>query len=226
MTDTTVYLKKVPVFDHLSKQDLQLIDKIVKVKKYPKDSIIFIEGEYGNELYFVISGIVKVSKMLSDGSEKILHFLKDGDIFAEVLLFSGGEYPATVQAVEDCEIGVVTNEDLEDLLKERGDITFKIIEVMAERLRTAQYHIRDLALRDVNGRLVSILLTLARDHGEETERGHCININLSHQELANLIGASRETVARILSSWKKQGFIEVDKQVISITDVEGLKTVL
>jgi len=223
---TTVYLRKIPVFAHLSEEDLELIDRIVRIKTYPKDSIIFVEGDYGSELYFVKSGKVKISKMLEDGSEKILHFLKEGDIFAEVLIFNGGEYPATAQAISDSEIGIIVNEDLEKLLKERGDITFKIIEVMAKRLRSAQYHIRDLALRDVDGRLASSLLVLAEDHGEETERGHCININLSQQQLANLVGASRETVARTLSSWKKQGLIEVEKQVIRIIDPEGLRSIL
>lgn len=226
MVNTGVYLRKIPVFANLSEEDLGLIDTLVTIKKYPKDSFVFFEGEYGNGLYFVKSGKVKVSKMLEDGSEKTLHFLKEGDIFAEVLIFSGGEFPATAQCIEDSEIGIIANEDLEGLLKERGDITFKIIEVMSERLRAAQYHIRDLALRDAEGRLASFLLALAKDYGEKTEQGQCININLSHQQLANMVGASRETVARILSAWKKQRLIKVEKQVISIIDIEGIKAIL
>lgn len=223
MANTTIYLRKIPVFAHLSEQELKLIDQVVKVQQYPKGSIVFVEGEYGDELYFLISGNLKVCKTVADGGEKILHFLKSGDIFAEVLIFKGGEYPATVEAIEDCEVGIIGNKDLERILKERGDILYKILEVMAERLRAAQYHIRDLALRDVEGRLASSLLALVEDHGEETEDGHCLNINLSQQQLASLVGTSRETVARILSSWKKQGLVEVEKQVIKIIDVEGLK---
>lgn len=218
MVNTTVYLKKIPVFAHLSQEYLEIIEKIVIVRKYPKGSLVFVEGDFGNELYFIISGKVKVSKMLEDGSEKILHFLKEGDIFAEVLVFKGGEYPATAQVMEDSEIGIISNEDLERLLKERGDITFKIIEVMAQRLREAQYHIRDLALRDVDARLAISLLSLAEDHGP--------NIRFNQQQLANLIGASRETVARTLSSWKKQGLIQVEKSVISIIDVERLRNLI
>lgn len=226
MENNTVYLRKIPVFSHLPEQDLELIASIVKLKTFSKDSVVFEEGEYGDELYFVKRGKIKISKMLEDGSEKILHFLKEGDIFAEVLIFHGGEYPATAQAMEDSEVGLIYNRDLKKLLENRGDITFKIIEVMAERLRNAQYHIRDLALRDAYGRLASSLLTLAEEHGEETEHGRCLNISLSQQQLANLIGASRETVGRILSSWKKQGWIEVDKQMIRIVDKEGLRTLL
>lgn len=226
MGNNWIYLKKIPVFAHLSQEDIKLIGSIVRLKRFPKDSLVFEEGEYGNELYFVKHGKVQISKMLEDGSQKILHFLKDGDIFAEVLIFHGGEYPATAQVLEDSEIGIIANDDLGELLKQRGDITFKIIEVMAERLREAQYHIRDLALRDAYGRLASSLLTLAENHGEETDRGRCIKINLSQQQLANLIGSSRETVARILSSWKKRGWIEVDKQVIWIVDIEGIKAYL
>jgi len=217
------YLKKIPIFSHLTEEELKKVDEITKVRKYRKNMIIFIEGEYGNELYFIKKGSVKISKLLEDGSEKILHFLKEGDIFAEVLLLGGGEYPATAEAIEDAEIGIIENELLEELLRKNGEITLKILKVMAERLRRAQYHIRDLALRDAYGRLTSVLLDLGEEYGEKTQRGVKISLKLSQQQLANLVGTSRETVARILGVWRKEGIIKVNNQFIEILDINRLK---
>jgi len=223
MENNLAYLKRIPIFSSLSEEELKLVDKIAKVRKYRKNMIIFVEGEYGDELYFVKSGKVKISKLLEDGSEKILHFLKEGDIFAEVLLFGGGEYPATAEVIEDAEIGIIENKPLEELLRKNGEITLKILKVMAERLRRAQYHIRDLALRDAYGRLASALISLIEEHGNETENGTSITIQLSQQQLANIIGSSRETVARILSTWKKEGIIKMDRQAIKVIDLEALE---
>jgi len=217
------YLRKIPVFSHLTDEELKMVDEITKVRKYRKNMLIFVEGEHGDELYFVKKGRVKISKLLEDGSEKILHILKERDIFAEVLLFGGGEYPATAEVIEDAEIGIIENKPLEELLKKNGEMTLKILKVMAERLRRAQYHIRDLALRDACGRLSSVLLDLVEEHGEETPDGVKISVKLSQQQLANMVGTSRETAARILGMWRKEGIIKVNNQIIEIVDMERLK---
>lgn len=217
------YLRKISVFSDLEEEELKLVEKITKLRRYRKNMVIFVEGEYGDELYFVKSGRVKISKLHEDGSEKILHFLSPGDIFAEVLLFGGGEYPATAETMEDSEIGIIENKDLEELLEENAHMSVKILKIMAVRLREAQYHIRDLALRDTYGRLASMLINLGREHGKECNKGTSIALNLSQQQIANMIGSSRETVARILNSWKKDKIIEVDRQVITILNIEALE---
>ena len=217
------YLKRIPLFSHLLDEELELVERITKIKKYQKNTIIFFEGEHGDELYFVKKGKVKIYKLAEDGNEKILHFLKEGDIFAEILLFGGGEYPATAQVIEDSEVGIIENKSLEELLKENGEITLKLLKIMAQRLRDAQYHIRDLALRDAYGRLASTLIDLSRDHGEKEKDGTSIVLNLSQQQLANMIGCSRETVARILGTWKNEQILEMDRQIIRILDAEALE---
>ena len=219
-----IYLKKIPVFAHLSDEELELVEKITKVRKYRKNMIIFVEDEHGDELYFIKRGKVKISKLAEDGSEKILHFLKEGDIFAEVLLLGGGPYPATAEVLENSEIGIIENRDLEKLLTKNGEITLKILKVMADRLRQAQMHIRDLALLDAYGRLASALISLVEDHGKKKDDCTWIDINLSQQQLASVIGVSRETVARILSTWKKEKIIEIDNQLIKIKDFDALKS--
>ncbi len=221
--EITSCLRRLPFFTGLGEEELQAVGDMMITRRYKKQMIIFMEGEPGEGLYIVISGKVKLFKLLDDGREKTLHFMQPGDIFAEVLLFDGGPYPATAQAMEDAEVGLIRHHDMEVLLRRNPDITLKILRVMSKRLRQAQLHVRDLAYMDVYARLGETLWHLTKEHGKDTERGYLIDIPLSQQELANLVGASRETVARILSEWKRAGEIDVSRQRITVRNPERLR---
>ncbi|BCV20862.1 Crp/Fnr family transcriptional regulator [Moorella sp. Hama-1] len=223
MADSWEFLRQVPVFAGLNPEELQHIASLALRRRYRKNMYIFMEGEPGDAIYFVTRGAIKLFQVLEDGREKILHFVREGEIFAEVLLFEGGLYPATAQTLEDTEVGIIRNADMEELLSRHGEMAVKIIKVMSRRLRQAQNHIRDLALKGAYGRLASSLLQLARQYGKPREDGVTIDLNLSQQELASLIGTSRETVARILSDFKRLGTVEVERQRITIIEPEKLR---
>jgi CRP/FNR family transcriptional regulator len=215
-------LKHVPIFADLADDEQEKISRIIIYRKYRKGMIIFMEGEPGDELYFVKEGRVKLAKLLEDGREQILHFVQKGEVFAEILLFDGGSFPATSEVMEDAEIGIIRNADLDKMLREYPDIAIKLLKVMSKRLRRAQMQIRDLALKDTFGRMASALLKLAGEYGVVKDGVVIIDFSLSQQELANLIGSSRETVARILSDFKRQKLISVNRQKISILNKNGL----
>lgn len=223
MKETWEYLKQIPLFSDLTPGELKKIADLAITKRYRKNMYVFMEGEPGTAFYFVRSGAIKLFQVLEDGREKILHFVREGEIFAEVVLFEGGPYPATAQTMEDTEVGCIRNEDMEDLLRRNGEMAVKIIKVMSRRLRQAQNHIRDLALKGAYGRLASALWNLAEEYGKYRDGKVIIDLSLSQQELANLIGTSRETVARILSEFRRLGIIRVDKQRILVVDPRQLK---
>ncbi|MBE3572564.1 MAG: Crp/Fnr family transcriptional regulator [Moorella humiferrea] len=223
MPESWEFLRQVPVFADLSPEELQHIASLAQVRRYRKNMYIFMQGEPGDAIYFVKKGAIKLFQVLEDGREKILHFVREGEIFAEVLLFEGGPYPATAETLEDSEVGIIRNADMERLLSRHGEMAVKIIKVMSRRLRRAQEHIRDLALKGAYGRLASTLLQLAKDYGTPRADGVTIELNLSQQELASLIGTSRETVARILSDFKRLGAVGVERQRITILSPQKLK---
>lgn len=224
MQSYSEFIKKIPIFMDLSPQEAESIGQLTIVRKYRKNMIIFMEGEPGEALYFLLSGKVKISKLTADGREQILHILQAGDIFAEVVLIDRGPYPATAEVIEEAQVGMLRNDDVENLIRTNPDIALKILKVMSKRLRQAQVQVRDLALKDTYGRLASMLLILAKDHGGPCENGVKIDLSLSRQELANLIGTSRETVTRILSDFKRSKVIDIDKQEIVIIDEKKLRT--
>jgi CRP/FNR family transcriptional regulator len=222
-SEVASYLAEVPIFQGLNQRELQSIADIAIVRHYKKGMVIFVEGEPGDGLYLVKTGVVKIAKTLADGREKTLHYLREGNIFAEVLLFDGGSFPATAEALEDAEIAILRRTKFEALLAENGTITLKILKVMSRRLRQAQVQVRDLSYADVYARTAFNLLQLAKEHGVPGSEGQIIDLALSQQELASLVGTSRETVARIFSEWKRKGIVAVSNQRITILKPDRLQ---
>lgn len=216
-------LKQLPILHNISEDDLETLAAVTVVRKYKKGMIIFMEGEPGDALYFVRKGRIKLSKMQEDGREQILHYVNDGDIFAEVLLFDGGHFPATAEVMKETEIGIINNKDLNNFLRQSPEVMLQILHVMSRRLREAQLKIRDLALKDTNSRLVSLLLKMGEEHGIEENGCVKVNLNMTQQEIANLIGSSRETVARLLGDLKRMKIIDFTRSNLTIYNVQKLE---
>lgn len=217
------YLRKIPYFNVLSESSLFEINKIAVEKEYKKNTVIFYEGDEGDAIYFVKKGKVKISKISQQGKEHIIRIMEDGDIFAESLLFIGGKYPATAEAIEDSKIIVLKNKDIENLILNNNEVALGIIKLMAKRLQNVAVIIENLALKDSLGRTVSILLTFAREKGIQGKDGIAIELNLNRQDLANMVGTSRENMTRILSQLDKEGVIKLERHAIIIKDVNALK---
>lgn len=220
--DAIQHLKKLPVFTELSDEQLVSINTIITERSYRKGTVIFMEGEPGEGFHFVKSGKVKIIKMTDDGREHIIHILGPGDLFAEVLLFNNRPYPATAIAGEDARVGIIKNTDLERLVLTNNAIALQLIKALSQRLLYAQQKIKNLALNDVTARTAETLLRLGREHGRQTTKGIEINLDLSRQDLASLVGTTRETVTRTLSVLKKDGLIEFDGHQLIITNPQKL----
>lgn len=216
-------LKKAPVFSDLSDKDLEQISSVTIVKNLRKGTIIFMEGDRGEAFYFIKHGKVKVYKTTPDGRELIFAILSDGDVFAEVALFNDVAYPAGAEVLEDSCIGMIRNEDLENLIKKNAEIALHIIKVFSKKLYNSQQKVKELALGDTYTRTAQTIIKLAQNNGKQTTEGIELQLDLSRQDLANLIGTARETVSRALSQFKKEGSIDIDRKKIVIKDMQKLK---
>jgi len=218
------YLRKIYLFTGLNDGELNEIASLVLERRYQKGRIIFVEGEPGEAIYFLKSGLVKVSKQDGEGREHTLHYVNPGDIFGEVVLFDAGGYPATAEVVENAEVGLIRNRDMDRLLLKNPVMTLEMLKIMARRLRNSQQQIMELALKDTTRRLAGLLLKLAEEHGVAGDKGMMIDLPLTNQELANLIGTSRETVNRILGEFRRRKAITVVKQEGIFVNRERLET--
>ncbi|MCL6638522.1 MAG: Crp/Fnr family transcriptional regulator [Firmicutes bacterium] len=210
------YLKRIPLFSALTEEELAEIAAVAIERRYQKGRIIFMEGEPGEAIYFLKSGLIKVTKQDEDGREHILHYVNPGDVFAEVVLFDAGGYPATAEVLEDAEVGMIRNKDMDRVLVKNPVMALELLKIMARRLRNAQQQIMELALKDTTRRLAGLLLKLAGDHGVEKSGGVQISLPLTNQELASMVGTSRETVNRILSEFRRKKAVSTTRQGIVV----------
>lgn len=218
------YLKRIYLFAGLNDDELNEIAALTLERRYQKGRILFVEGEPGEAIYILKSGLIKVSKQDGEGREHTLHYVNPGDVFAEVVLFDGGGYPATAEVVEDAEVGLIRNRDMDRLLIKNPGMTLEMLKIMARRLRNAQQQIMELALKDTTRRLAGLLLKLSEEHGEARDNGILISLPLTNQELANLVGTSRETVNRILSEFRRRKAVSTMKQEGIVVNKTKLET--
>ncbi len=224
--DTVKYLKGCPLFADLDESYLAEIAHLVRDRQYAKGSLVFIEGEPGEAIYILKKGLVKLTKRTEDGREHILRFIYPGEVFAEVVIFDNGEYPATAEVQKNSLIGVIRNADMKQLIANNPDIAVAMLSIMAKRLRIAQERAMNLALNDVRRRLVFLLLEMAAEYGKPAKEGITIDMALTNQELASMIGTSRESANRIISDLKKSGLIDVNRRQIIIKDRQKLRNLM
>lgn len=217
-------IKHFSFFSELGEDDLERIADISLERKYKKNMIIFMEGDPGEAFYYIKSGKVKIYRTYEDGKEHILHILGDGEVFGEATLFNNIPYPASAIVYEDSVIGIIKNRDLEKLMRENSEMTLKLIKILTKKLLFAQQKVRDLAFNDVFARTASQLVKLAADYGKKTGRGIRIEIQLSRQELADMVGTTRETVSRVISKFKKEKSITEEEDKIVILNEDKLKS--
>jgi len=207
-------IRRVPLFATLSEDEFKRLEHIFQVKTYRKNQIIFLEEETGNYMYIVLAGKVKVTKSTAGGKETILAIHQPGDFFGEMALLDGRTSPATVSAMEDCRIATIYNADFQRLLMGNEKVVRQIIQVLCTRLRQVWSQVQDLSYSTADDRIRAGILQLSRKHGVQDARGIIIDLKITHQELAELVGTSRETVTRTLARLQKQGILQLDQRRI------------
>jgi CRP/FNR family cyclic AMP-dependent transcriptional regulator len=210
-------LRAVPLFAGLDDQELDSVYAIARKRTYPKGSFILLEGDPGDALYLILAGEVKVVTQGADGREFILAVQRAGDFFGEMSVFDGQPRSASVVATEDATFLVLHKQEFLDQVKHSLPILFKFLITLCQRFRESNQKLRDLALLDVPHRVCKALVTLGERVGRVSEAGNLIIPKRpTHQDVANWIGSSRETVTRVFNELEKQGYISLPGRTVVI----------
>ena len=214
--ERTSALKAVPFCTLRSDRELDVIRAVASEKSYPKNAVVLTEGEMGDSLYMIQSGKVKVFIGDEEGREIILKILGPGAFFGEMSMIDKQPRSASVTTIEPSTFQVLTHAAFERCVEQEPRIANMVMQILAQRVREADRKIGTLALMDVYGRVANTLLELA-----VTSNGKLIvSEKLSQQELANMVGASREMVNRILKDLTDGGFISIEAKAITIINRE------
>ena len=217
------FLRQTPIFTGLSEDELDKIVPLIIKRKLKKNTVIFHENDPSSAFYLVKTGRIKIYKVSRDGREQVLSILGDGQIFGDVPTFDGRPYPATAATMADSEIYLINRDNFNDMVRRNPDIAMKIIRALGGRLRQALELVRDLSFKQVPHRLAGLLLKLGKQYGQETEEGLLIDLSMSRQDLADIVGTSRETVTRELKKLERAGMLIIDRRLITVTDREQLE---
>ncbi len=214
-------IRSVPLFSTLTDEEFNQLAHIFVARAYRKNQVIFLEEETGNYMYLVLSGKVKVAKAGAGGKETILAIHRTGDFFGEMSLLDGKTAPATVSAMEDSKIISVSGTDFHKYLLSNQKVMLQIIQVLCARLRQV-WQTQSLSSSTADARIRMGVYQLAKKHGIRDAHGTIIDLRITHQELAEMVGTSRETVTRVLTRLREQGVIEIDQRRITLLDPKAL----
>ncbi len=204
-------LEDIPLFADLPESDLQTLTGHVTTRRYKKNTIVVTKGDESDSLYIIQSGRARVYLDDEHGNEITIRTLEPGEAFGELALLSGEPRAANVVTLEDTELSVISKQDFMNCLTNNPAISIRIIKALVERIQAMTEDISSLALLDVYGRVAKVLTKHAHDQG-----GKPVTERLTHQEIANLVGASREMVSRILKDLRAGGYISVEDKRITL----------
>jgi CRP/FNR family transcriptional regulator, cyclic AMP receptor protein len=202
-------LRGIPLFSCLGPEEFDEVHRRMVEKRFHKNQVVLMEEDTANYIYIVYSGKVRVVHLGSDGSERILAVHKRGDIFGEMAMLDAKTAPATVIAMEDVEIGLISKDTFQDFFLKNEKVLLQLVAILCRRLREAQLVLKAIALPDAEQRLRSILNHLSLLHGVRDDRGVVIALRLTHKELAGYTSVSRETVTRLLHRLSEEGDLEM-----------------
>ena len=219
----TTYFKQVSFFADLSEEEMQALSSATKRRTFRSGEVIFHRDDPGQVLYMIKEGKVKICIISPDGQEVSLTVFGKGEVFGEFAILDGLPRSTDAVALEKVECYTLQRSDFLNAILKNPKIAILVLEALSKRLRTTNQMVEDLIFLDVYGRVAKKLLELADTHGVKTEEGVLIDVRLTQQELASMVGASRESVNKVLGYFTDKDFISTDKHRVTIHNTNDLK---
>jgi CRP-like cAMP-binding protein len=222
--DRAADLARTALFGDLDAAALgDLADRVVS-RRYRRGSVVFVQGEQGERCFAIVSGAVKISAYHSDGREAVLAMLGPGDVFGELSPFDEAPRSADATAAEDTELLSLDGGALREAIGRHPQIGLALLRVLSKRLRLANESFQDVAFFDVGGRLARRLAELATTHGVKQDGGVLIDMPISQERLAQMIGATRESVNKALAALTRRGLVKRSGRRYVVSDIEELRS--
>lgn len=214
------FYKPNSVFRHILASDIQSLTENIEPFTYKKGSYIYHEGSRITGSYFIQTGIIKVYKTGTDGKEQIIRFAKPGEIIGFRSVFSNEPACTTAQVHEDCQLCFIPSEIMINLVKTNGNFALDLVHLACKELGEANEYITDIAQKTVRERVAEVLLQLRNNFGVDQEQ--YLQISLTREELANIVGTATESVIRLLSEFKDDSIIQLQGRKIKILNLAAL----
>jgi CRP/FNR family transcriptional regulator/CRP/FNR family cyclic AMP-dependent transcriptional regulator len=219
----TSYLKQVTIFNGLRDEALLTLSNIMRRRTFRAGDAIFHRDDPGQVLYVIKEGKVKICLISPDGQEISLVVLGKGECFGELALLDGLPRSADAISLEKVECYTLQRSDFHAAIMKNPEIAIQVLEVLSRRIRSTDQQVEDLIFLDVYGRVAKKLLELAETHGSKVEDGVRIDVRLTQQELASMVGSSRESVNKVMGDFTERRYLSTDKHRVTLHRLDALK---
>lgn len=220
--DKIKLLSTFPIFSRLKDKDLEKLASTAIQKSYNKGDIIFYENEFGRKLYLIVSGNVKICMISPDGKEHVLGNLSEKEFFGELSVLDKENRSTSAIAVDSVNLMIVDRDPFLEVLKDNPYMVYYLILSLCKRIRWTDKHLSTLAFLSSHGKVAKLILDMAKEKGNKIGNKTYIEHKLTRQEMANIIGTSRETLTRIIIEYQNEKIIETKKNMIVILDEKKL----
>jgi CRP/FNR family transcriptional regulator len=219
-------IAEVPIFEDFQEGEIRSIVPLFKERHFRKGTILFFEGDYGDEMFIITSGLVRIYR-IEQSKEITLALFRTGDFFGEMALIDKtATRSATAETIEPSTILSISRGDFFRFLEKSPRLLLRLLEVNMQRLRKANDQIHDLTFLDVRSRIVKTISRLAEEYGTPTPQGMFIDMRLTHQQIANMVGTVRESVTKVLQELQDDGIISIQQKRIMVYDLPKLKALI
>ncbi len=216
------FLKHIRLFEGLSPSEMQEMERITRMEEVKKRQPLYLPGDPSDNVYLLKQGRVKIANTASSGKELTFDILEPGEVFGELDVLEDSPRSTSAETLDDVLICVIPRKDFDRYLSMHPNVTVKLTKLIGLRLKKIQSRIEDLVFRDVPARLAHLLSELSKTDGIADKQGVRLKVKLTHQEMANLIGCSRETVSTTMGQFRDQGLIHMDGRTVTILKPEAL----
>lgn len=216
-------IASVPLFATMSEEERNSLRNLMSEKTVRRGQSLFQEGDPGDRLFIILEGKIKVGHTSDDGRENLLAVLGPGELIGELTLFDPGPRSSTATAVSPARLLILDHQDLMTYVESNPALAKHLLKALAVRLRRTNESLADLVFSDVPGRVAKALLDLASRFGQNTPEGLHVPHDLTQEELAQLVGASRETVNKSLADFVSRGWIRLEGRAVLLINIERLR---
>jgi len=216
------YLKNCPLFERLNPDEIARVESRSRSKSFPARSQVYLPSDAGDSVLLLVSGRVKLYHITGEGKETILTFIEPGELFGELSLLDRGDRNEYAETMHKSTVVLIPGDEVHRLMETHPDVALRVTKLIGFRRQRIERRLKSLLFRSNRERLVALLLELAERYGRRKDDGVLIGIRLSHQELAGVIGATRETVTVLLGNLRDEGLLTINRRQLLLHDVQRL----
>jgi CRP/FNR family cyclic AMP-dependent transcriptional regulator len=217
------HLRRLPLLAPLPLETVAALAEHARALEVKRRDVIYLPGDPGNAVFAIVAGRVRLSKVSRDGKSLTLAYVGTGDLFGEACVEAASPRSDMAEASEACQLIQLERDAVERALDASPQLARTLLRLVLARRRELEAKLEGLLFRDVNSKLAELLMQLGERHGVDDARGTMVALQITHQEMANLIGSTRETVSLTLSQWKRQRLIVTEGRRVILSDRDALR---